>query len=180
MSPQHNPQGHKYFIFEIAVSACHIEDIELEPPGSFSVPDYFQAPQDWDPIENGRLTFTTDKIRVLNISVPKLQDENAEVRLKTFFSGLLKYRSAVTCSISTLSCPTFHSTIIKKTHCSIILSPASSQIIISKARPTCGHLIPRANISYCNQTCNPQKAVLHSPRSISFARSAEPSTSHSI
>ena len=92
MSPQHNPQGHKYFIFEIAVSACHIEDIELEPPGSFSVPDYFQAPQDWDPIENGRLTFTTDKIRVLNISVPKLQDENAEVRLKTFFSGLLKCR----------------------------------------------------------------------------------------
>ena len=92
MSPQHNPQAHKYFIFEIAVSARHIEDIELEPPGSFSVPDYFQAPQDWDPIENGRLTFTTDKIPVLNISVPKLQDENAEVRLKTFFFGLLKCR----------------------------------------------------------------------------------------
>jgi hypothetical protein len=93
MSAKYNPQGRKHFIFEIAISAPYIDDIELEPPGSFDVLEYFHKPQDWDPTKKGRLTFSTKTIRVLNAAVPKLLDDTAEAKLQHLFAHILDCRS---------------------------------------------------------------------------------------
>jgi hypothetical protein len=96
LTPQHNPQGHLDYRFEISIPARGIDDWKAQEPGSFKLPtclEYTGFDSTDELMRKCYVCFQAKHIRVMNARVPKLADKNAEAKLKTFFSSLAEYQT---------------------------------------------------------------------------------------
>lgn len=95
LNPLHNPQCRANYVFEITISARCIDNWKLRKPSTFPLPASFQSAQfnSADPnMRKCHISFQATNIRVMNASVPKLLDANAELKLQQFMASLLAYK----------------------------------------------------------------------------------------
>jgi hypothetical protein len=94
VNPQHNEQGHKWFHFDLKVSARDIQELTILAPGSFKLREYFNPPKDWNPTAKALLTFGSGELHFLMPAVPKLVDSQAEIKLKEMFKDLVELKAS--------------------------------------------------------------------------------------